>query len=268
MGQFCAECGQRDMPAAPPFGELAREAWDEFISIDGKVLRTFRLLLLKPGALTREYVQGRRARFLPPLRLYLLCTVLFFLGDGLMPATRRPPIRVRTSADSVRFHHRLDSIQALPTSALQKRHDANFSRMVFDHYDFPQAYSTMFPRTLFLLMPFCAVLIGLMYYGRSIPYTVHLIVSLHLHAFVFVAIALPFITAGNASLIHGVSGLTLIPLAALFWLFVYIAMALRRVYDDRVLTALARTLALVVVYTAAVVGTFLLMYHGLILTYA
>jgi hypothetical protein len=48
----------------------------EVLDIDGKFLRTLRLLLLKPGMLASEYVVGRRQRYVGPLRFYVIAFLL------------------------------------------------------------------------------------------------------------------------------------------------------------------------------------------------
>ena len=100
-GPYCAECGQHDLPPEPPLKELVAEAWDAFVSVDGKVASTLKLLLLRPGALTQEYLQGRRARFLPPLRLYLICSLLFFLASAVKPNPTNRFGVARARADSI-----------------------------------------------------------------------------------------------------------------------------------------------------------------------
>ena len=80
-GSFCAECGQRDVPPHPTARELAGDAWQELSGYDGRIMATIRGLL-RPGFLTREYVEGRRAGYLPPVRvgfLYLLSSVPAFI---------------------------------------------------------------------------------------------------------------------------------------------------------------------------------------------
>jgi hypothetical protein len=78
-GPFCAQCGQRAIPPHPTVRELAGDAWNELVGWDGKFLRTVRLLVLRPGELTRSAIEGRRARFITPVRLYLICSVLYFV---------------------------------------------------------------------------------------------------------------------------------------------------------------------------------------------
>lgn len=97
-GPFCAQCGQRAMPPDPTLREIVAEAWETFVAVDGKVLSSIRLLLTRPGALTAEYLLGHRARFLPPLRLYLVCSVLYFLVAAALPD--RPTMRSNAVAEA------------------------------------------------------------------------------------------------------------------------------------------------------------------------
>ena len=61
-GPFCARCGQKAAPLNPTLRGLAREAALELLDVDGRIFRTVRLLLTRPGFLTREHLAGRRAR--------------------------------------------------------------------------------------------------------------------------------------------------------------------------------------------------------------
>ena len=77
--RFCGACGQENEPAAPTFAALIGDLWQEFLQLDGKVLKTLWLLLRKPGFLSAEYVSGRRIRYVSPFRLYFWATALFVL---------------------------------------------------------------------------------------------------------------------------------------------------------------------------------------------
>ncbi len=77
-GAFCASCGQKAEGLRQPVHHFVRDAFAEFFGIDGRVWRTFVALLVRPGTLTRAYHEGRRQRYLRPLRVYLTSTLLFF----------------------------------------------------------------------------------------------------------------------------------------------------------------------------------------------
>jgi hypothetical protein len=85
-GQFCAACGQRAVPPDPSVAELAGDAWREQSGYDGRIAATVRGLL-RPGYLTREYLAGRRKRYLSPVRLYLIVSVMYFVVAASTPAS-------------------------------------------------------------------------------------------------------------------------------------------------------------------------------------
>lgn len=81
---FCGQCGQENEASPVSFAGLVREAWEEFIKVDKKLLATLHALLLRPGYLSGEYVRGRRATYLSPFRMYITVSALFFLVWGLI----------------------------------------------------------------------------------------------------------------------------------------------------------------------------------------
>jgi hypothetical protein len=82
-GEYCAACGQRHEPHVHTVGHFASEAFESISHADSRLWRTLLYLLTKPGFLTREFFDGRRVRYLPPFRLYLVISVLFFIVVGL-----------------------------------------------------------------------------------------------------------------------------------------------------------------------------------------
>ena len=77
-GQYCAVCGQRDRSRMISLWELIADFAGEAFDLDSRFWRTILPLLFRPGRLTSEYLRGRRVHFTPPLRLYLLSSLLFF----------------------------------------------------------------------------------------------------------------------------------------------------------------------------------------------
>jgi hypothetical protein len=84
-GPFCAECGQRDIPPYPNVRELAVDAVAEFSGWDGRLASTLRALIERPGLLTHEFLEGRRVRYVSPLRLYLSASLVYFLVAAAAP---------------------------------------------------------------------------------------------------------------------------------------------------------------------------------------
>jgi uncharacterized protein DUF3667 len=78
-GPYCAHCGQPAVDYHRSFGSLLADAADAFFNLDARFFQSFGLLLFKPWRLTNEFVEGKRARHVHPLRVYLIASVTFFL---------------------------------------------------------------------------------------------------------------------------------------------------------------------------------------------
>jgi hypothetical protein len=79
-GKFCAECGQSREDHSRSLRSFLHELVEHHLLLDGKTLRTAYALVLRPGELTRAYIEGRRARYVSPIRLYLFMSFAFFLA--------------------------------------------------------------------------------------------------------------------------------------------------------------------------------------------
>jgi hypothetical protein len=78
-GEFCAKCGQHAIDYRRSIFRVVVDAADSFLNWDTKFLQTMTVLLLRPWKLTNDFNAGRRARYVHPLRLYLIASVIFFL---------------------------------------------------------------------------------------------------------------------------------------------------------------------------------------------
>lgn len=78
-GQYCGVCGQRARNRLISLWELISDAFGDLFEIDSRLWRTLIPLLVRPGHLTRDYLEGRRVRYMPPFRTYLVLSVIFFV---------------------------------------------------------------------------------------------------------------------------------------------------------------------------------------------
>ena len=204
--------------------DLVHDGVHEFLHLDGKIFRTIALLALKPGALTVEFLRGRRARYISPLRLYLTCSILYFalaaLGAGpsadwKVTSRDAPTPEVREAIEKVR--EKMDELRReLPHQV---------------------------PRLMFLLMPTFA-LFTWVFYRRAQPYYVpHLYYSIHFHAFLFLLFAVAT-AIGRAGTVGEVAGGTL-GLA----MFPYHYVALRRVFGGTKTQTAWKGTAIAVLYS-------------------
>ena len=95
-GPYCSQCGQHVHDSARTLGALLHDGWHVLTHLDGRFWGTMGLLLARPGRLTVEYFAARRARYVPPVRLYLVLSIVVF---ALASATSHDGV-TRTSVSS------------------------------------------------------------------------------------------------------------------------------------------------------------------------
>jgi hypothetical protein len=78
-GPYCSNCGQKASDYHRPFWWIFGEFLDSVFGYDSRTFRTIWLLFAEPGEFTRRYNAGQRASLLPPFRLFLIATVVFFV---------------------------------------------------------------------------------------------------------------------------------------------------------------------------------------------
>ncbi len=78
-GRYCQQCGQENVEVKESFWQLLMHFIEDLTHFDGKLWKTLKLLLFKPASLTRLYMEGKRATYLHPIRMYLFVSAVFFL---------------------------------------------------------------------------------------------------------------------------------------------------------------------------------------------
>ncbi|MEJ1097638.1 MULTISPECIES: DUF3667 domain-containing protein [unclassified Pseudoxanthomonas] len=117
QGGFCHLCGQNAHSPLRHTGHALEEVFESFWHLDGRVFRTLRELL-SPGRLANAYLAGHRVRYIAPLRLFVILSVLTFFvaqyvvhftGPANLPAIPVPPGQVAApgneNAGGVDFQH-------------------------------------------------------------------------------------------------------------------------------------------------------------------
>ena len=256
-GRYCANCGQRADVHVPSTRELVHEALEGLTHSDSRLWRTLLLLWFRPGALTEEFLAGRRAISLPPFRLYLIISVAFFLivsasqssdiqflqlDTSDHPAEKNAPLSGK-SCDSMTIFN-----NAYP--AWDRRIRRACTEIQRDNAKALKAnLLAALPKAMFIFLPLVAFLHMLLYWHPRRRYAEHLVFFLHLQALYF-SVGILIVLLGD--LAHRWSPLTgvaniLEPL--LGWsLPLYTVLALRRVFKNGWLKTLLKALSLVVGY--------------------
>lgn len=212
--KFCPECGQETTLHPPTLGEFLHEFVGHYVALEGQLWRTLALLLRRPGRLTREYLEGRRRRYVLPLRLYLTASFLFFLvlkltagaaGQGPTVSVDGQPVPLAEyearaasgAASGVRPHFTIQ--QPLSCGAPGQPACTGLKRILADagarmdahpeeSLEHMRAHFIGYaPYAIFILLPAFSGLMMLAYRGRGLTYGEHFVFSLHLHAFWFLA---------------------------------------------------------------------------------
>jgi hypothetical protein len=264
LGRYCGNCGQAAGLHVPSTKELLHELLEGVTHSDSRLWRTLVCLWFKPGKLTLEFVAGRRISYLPPFRLYLVLSVIFFLiaplshsqiisfddksEPGVSPASHCADINIFGSARYADWNQRLKH------GCEESVRDNGVSLV---HV----AIATL-PKAMFIFLPLLAFFNMLMYWRPRYRYAEHLLFFVHLHAFFF-SVAILLVLAGQVShawpiLAPGTNIIT----ALLGWsLPIYGVVALRRVFGTGWVGTLFKAAALSVVYilvlSITVAGVFL-----------
>ncbi|MDR3725336.1 MAG: DUF3667 domain-containing protein [Terracidiphilus sp.] len=202
QGNFCAHCGQADHPLDPRIHDLAHELMHEFLHLDGKILTSLKHLLFFPGRLSAEFFEGKRARSIGPVRLYLTMSLLFFLVLAHDTKPDRAEAKPNPQDVSLNFDGDADqnSLTKTGTDALKTAADAAtlkkqqlwkhkiedaIRKAVSDPQTFQHEMLSNCSHAMFLLVPLFALMLRIAYRNRRYHYPAYVYFSLHYHAFVF-----------------------------------------------------------------------------------
>ena len=174
--RYCPRCGERPMR---PRDLTLRGLFEQFLhaltSIDGRVLRTFRCLLLRPGALTVAYVQGRRLPYLGPVALFIMANVLFFATESLTGG--------EVFSTPLESHLQKQPWSGIVGDMVTEHVEAAHTTVALYAPTFDRAVARN-ARSLIILMALAfALLPALVFRRRKRPAAVHAVFALHLYAF-------------------------------------------------------------------------------------
>ncbi len=279
-GNYCHQCGQETVLHPPSAREFLHEFIGHYVALEGKLWGTLGRLLFRPGALTNEYVRGRRVRFVQPLRLYLTLSVLFFalikltnpIDLASSEAAAKPaaaPVAPHKAAGATAGKGERKEIVFLdddgdadgdllvsglkniwPDGAAKLKHQEAYLSGLSDAQRV-EAFSAGFyhyaPYAMFLLLPLFALYLKLLYLGSGRRYGEHLLFALHANAFAFVLFMGMMLPQPG-----------IVKFALWVWLLGYLPWAMRRVYRGSKVGTAWRWLALMAVYSVTMSIGFML----------
>ncbi len=203
-GEFCASCGQRRFRAQDRrLGHLLGEALGALTDFDSRIWRRLRASLLQPGRIERDWIDGARARWISPIRLFLLANLLYFLAPAMTDFSLPFSSQVRGeiwrdyAPESCTDEYPCDwggqTHSVLTEPWLRARLDAEKARAAgegtsFSLRDFAQRYnarSESIGKLLVILhVPFVALVLALVAWRSRRFYAEHFVVALGMMTFV------------------------------------------------------------------------------------
>ncbi|MFM7708145.1 MAG: DUF3667 domain-containing protein [Gammaproteobacteria bacterium] len=184
LGPHCSLCGQKHEPHPPTVGHLVGETFETLTHADSRLWRTLSTLLARPGQLTREWFAGHRASYLPPIRLYLVLSVVFFLMVAL--GAGRPGVM----DDEVRLNGECTQLEyngPFPATVAPKLREACLKVQREGFGSFQGAFFRNLPKAMFVLLPLVAVFMLLIYRRPRRLYVEHLLHLVHNQSAIYAA---------------------------------------------------------------------------------
>jgi hypothetical protein len=261
-GPWCHRCGQHDFEFHRSFRHVLLEALESLFHFEGKFFRNIITLLFQPGRLTADFNAGRRAAQMPPFRLYIFVSFIFFVlifvgneeafirettpappglsingrrvgpgssGQADAPAPRAVD-RLRATAEEFR-ETRAEEPPHADRSALAEFLSERGRRAFLpeNRARLAESFRHHLPHLLMLCLPLFALYTRGLFRRSGLVYLQHLVLALHFHTFIYLWV---LCRNGWVSL-TGLPGWGLegvVEFACNLWLYVYPVLMLRRLF--------------------------------------
>lgn len=258
QAKYCHECGQEKLDHLIPVRHLLGDIADEFLKFDSKLFRTLTSLMVRPGFLTSEYIAGRRARYLPPFRLYFTISAIYFLIAASLNFNDRTANYIHQATGN-----QSSLIETAKTNHKESRAAVSGIRMPVKKTPIDRArldravtkYSSWYlgnqNAIMFFLVPWGALILKFLYWRSGRLYIEHLVFSVHVTSFMFLS-SLPSLPLfGTNQLSMAADAFLLISVATV----VYVIVAMRRVYHESPLKTFLKAIGLFTGYAFGSLAT-------------
>lgn len=289
-GMYCAQCGQASDVHVLSVKEVAGDMVHSVLHLDGRAWRTFKLLVRRPGELTREFIAGRHQLYIPPFRLYFAISILFFALTALLPDAK--PVVLDASGNEViapidvnipdEVRRKLEAEGAKPGQIGKTVKGDSDCRIdvvenpAFNNLEtalgracekmradggrhFAERFATTAPKLMFVFLPVIAAMALLFYWRPRRLYAEHLVLFLHNHAFTFLLIGVAQVLAWVADLKFPLSGLLGFAVFLMYcYLPYYVFRSMRVVYGEGRIRTTLKFLSISTIYVLLLGFTMLL----------
>ena len=293
QSNFCANCGQENHTHKLPVKHFAMELVESFTHFDTKFVATFKDLVFKPGLVIQKFNDNKRARYVPPIRIYAFTSFAFFLFFSLAVSSEVETISAvakkspnKAPASSVNIfgtNTKMDTLTSrelverssltnelvdstlrsknIPTNWLNTRIIRTTVKLNKREVSIADLFNKFIKYTsysVFILMPIFAFLLLFFYRKRNYFYSECLVFSIYFHTLLFGAFGFLMLIFGFIPINYKLNYIGLILVVGMT---IYLGLALKRVFADSVpktvlKTALLSLSYLVLLFIAALVLVF------------
>lgn len=273
QGEYCHKCGQHHKIYVRSIFAVLGDLMGELGHWDSRFYRTLRGLFFKPGFLTLEFMRGRHASYVPPLRLYFFMSLVAFVifsasidvelmanvgntDDSTSPNAEQvviPPAQAQmdipfmAEEDKQRLNERLRYLTANPD-------------------EFVQRLIQLTPQMMLVMLPFWALFLKLIYAFRGRFYLEHLTVALHTHSFILLSLLIAVVVAESTSWLTTVTQFTVfnslgdaIDTAIFTWIAAYLLLTQKNFYQQTWPITVVKFLLSGLAYTILLSSAFVIM---------
>ncbi len=228
IGHYCPQCGQSVSDLDRPFRVLLFDIMANMWAFDTRVFKTIKSLLFKPGEMAADYAEGKRARYMPPFRLYIFVSIIFFLLLNITTTRqlgKEGNLMTISDKDTATVNNSLIDITSNKNMTDE---DSNILKTINQNKDYYiSRFFSILSWSLFILMPFYAFLLWVLFRKKQKYFLAHFIFAINQHTFLF----LIFLIIISVNLIFPVKQVS--PESWLILIFpVYVVVGSRRLYKS------------------------------------
>lgn len=269
--RFCTRCGQENTEPKETVWHFVTHFVNDILHFDGKFFNTLKYLMFRPGYLSKQYIEGKRAGYLDPVRMYLFTSFIFFIVffsimridqgqiKGSISFSDDPKIDASVKDELKSQNVNIDTAQLRTRSYTRQEYDSLISKGIINpswvekriYYqqiklkekygedqggfmaNFVNSFNHNFPKMLFVSLPFAALILQLLYIRRkNFFYVGHGIFIIHYYIFIFIMMLLA-IGLTKFFTLTNLNRINYSGLIAFILILAYLYKAMRRYYGQK-----------------------------------
>ncbi len=222
-GNYCSNCGQKFQPTKLPLRIYLEDSVETLFNIDNRVFKTLKDLFVKPGKITKDYIAGQRATYLPPLRIYISISVLYFFLAIITESTQVFLVNLSPGEEG--------------------GGDTGFAKVL--------------QMSMFIFVPVFGLIVKWFHRKRGGFYVEYLIFSLHIHSIWFLMLCFSVVASWAYLFFEGTEGSLLYYIVATIQImerslfFIYLVIFIKIVFEQSWLKSILKTFGILFLYILA-----------------